>query len=66
MAIGGMGKDQLYINQRSFLIMIHPGKAQKAQEGVSIQKLKDYKTLILMLLDEITFVIVPDYIFVDL
>jgi hypothetical protein len=36
------------------------------KEGVSVQKSEEYKTLILMLLGEITFVIRPDCIFVNL
>ncbi len=36
------------------------------REGVSVQKSEDYKTLIWILLDEITFVIGPDCIFANL
>ncbi len=36
------------------------------KEGVSVQKSEEYKTLKLMLLGEITFVIRPDCIFVNL
>ncbi len=36
------------------------------RKGVSVQKSEDFNTLMLMLLGEITFVIRPDCIFVNL
>jgi hypothetical protein len=41
-------------------------KHNRNREGVSVQKSGDYKTLISTLLGEITFVIGPDCIFVNL
>ncbi len=41
-------------------------KHSRYREGISVQKSEDYKTLILILLGEITFVIGPDFIFVNL
>ncbi len=41
-------------------------KLKKHRECTSVQKSEDYKTLMLILLGEITFVIGPDYIFVNL
>ncbi len=41
-------------------------KHKRHRKGVSVQKSEDYKTLMLMLLGEITFVIGPDCIFVNL
>jgi hypothetical protein len=35
-------------------------------KGVSVEKSEDYETLILVLLGEVTFVIKPDCIFVNL
>ncbi len=63
---GGRGKYQLYIHQRSFLVMIHPGKAQKARGRSIYPKVKGLQNSVLFLLDEIRFVIGPHYIFVDL
>jgi hypothetical protein len=41
-------------------------KHKRHRKGVSVQNSEDYKTLILMLLGEITFVIRPDSFFVIL
>ncbi len=41
-------------------------KHKTHRKAVSVQKSEEYKTLILMLLGEITFVIRPDCIFVNL
>jgi hypothetical protein len=41
-------------------------KNNRYREGVSVQKSKDYKALILILLGEITFVTRPDCFFVNL
>ncbi len=41
-------------------------KHKRHRKGVSVQKSEDFKTLMLILLDEITFVIRPDCIFVNL
>jgi hypothetical protein len=41
-------------------------KHKRHRKGVSVQKSEDFKTLMLMLLGEITFVIRPDCIFVNL
>jgi hypothetical protein len=41
-------------------------KHKRHRKAVSVQKAEDYKTLIFMLLGEITFVIRPVYIFVNL
>jgi hypothetical protein len=40
-------------------------KHKRHREGVSVQKSEDYKTLIIMLLGEITFVIRPNSIFAN-
>jgi hypothetical protein len=42
------------------------GKHKRHRKGVSVQKSEDFKTLMLMLLGEITFVIGLDCIFVNL
>jgi hypothetical protein len=41
-------------------------KHKRRRKGVSVQKSEDYKSLILMLLGEVTFVIRPNYTFVNL
>ncbi len=41
-------------------------KHNRNRKRISVQKPEDHKTLMLMLLGEITFVIRPDYIFVNL
>ncbi len=41
-------------------------KHKRHRKGVSVQKSEDFKTLMLMLLGEITFVIRPDCIFVNM
>jgi hypothetical protein len=46
--------------------LFHPGKAQRHKEGVSVLKSEDYKTLVLLLLGEVTFVIRPDGFLVNL
>jgi hypothetical protein len=51
---------------RIFSVAFHPVKAQETRECTSVLKSEDYKTQMLMLLGEISFVIGPDCIFCKL
>jgi hypothetical protein len=67
MAMGGKGEWTNYelpwgFSESYFTLEKH----SRYREGISVQKSEDYKTLIWILLGEITFVIGPDFIFVNL
>ncbi len=63
---GGRGNWWIMNKQESFLSHFTRIKHRRHRKRASVQKSKDYKILMLMLFGEITFVIGPDCIFVNL